>query len=322
VLEDEIAALLNENVKLKCNKALGKDFTLESLSRDGFKAVYLALGAHKSRKLGLEGEEAEGVIPGIRFLKAHNLGGKALARGRVGIVGGGNSALDAARVAVRQKGVKSVTVFYRRTRAEMPAYAEEILEAPVGLVIKNGRLAGVRFIRNELGPRDPGGRARPVPVAGSEHTVALDTLIAAISEEPETQALEGLTVSKNGLLVINGQSYSTGKPGVFAGGDVTTGPNTVINSIAAGKNAAVMIDRFLTGRQLRALKRVRLPSAYVEPVRAPQDGGTEGRVAPAHLAAKARAGNFKEVDLCVPEKRALCEAGRCLRCDIEFTQPE
>jgi len=334
VLEKEIAALLNDNVTLKCGKALGRDFTLESLAKDGFKAVYIALGAHHSKKLGLDGEESEGVIPGIKFLKAHNLDGKALARGRVGIIGGGNSALDAARVAIRQKGVKSVTVFYRRTRTEMPAYAEEIaaaqeegvklqtLETPVGLVLQKGRLAGVRFIRNELGPRDASGRARPVPVAGSEHTVELDTLIASISEEPETQSLEGLTVSKRGTLVVNSETHSAGKEGIFGGGDVTTGPGTVIGAIAAGKSAAVMVDRFLTGRQLRILKRTRLPSVYVEPAQTPADGGTETRVIPAHLPVKARAGNFKEVDLCVPEKRVLCEAGRCLRCDIEFTQPE
>ncbi|HOW88886.1 MAG TPA: NADH-ubiquinone oxidoreductase-F iron-sulfur binding region domain-containing protein, partial [Elusimicrobiales bacterium] len=334
VIEKEIASLLNPNIKLKCGKALGRDFTMESLFKEGFKAVYVAIGAHKSRKLGLEGEDAEGVIPGIRFLKAHNLDGKALARGHVGVIGGGNSALDAARVAVRQKGVKSVTVFYRRTRSEMPAYAEEIeaalqegvkletLAAPVGLVTAKGRLEGVRFMRNELGPRDASGRAAPVPVKGSEYTVKLDTLIAAISEQPEAQALEGLTVSKGGCLVINNKSYSAGRTGVFAGGDVTTGPSTVIGSIAAGKNAALMIDRFLTGRQLRTLDKVRLPSVYVEPASAPKNGGEDKRVAPVHLPAKARARNFKEVDLCVSEKHALCEAGRCLRCDIEFTSPE
>ncbi len=334
VLEKEISALLNKNISLKCGKELGRDFTLESLSKAGFKAVYVALGSHKSKKLGLEGEESEGVIPGIKFLKAYNLEGKSLARGRVAVIGGGNSALDAARVAVRQKGVKSVTVFYRRSRSEMPAYAEEIeaalqegvklevLQAPEGLVIKGGRLTGVKFTRNELGPRDASGRARPVPVAGSEHVVEADTLIAAISEEPETQPLSELTMSKYGLLVTNAQSYSTGRAGVFAGGDVTTGPGTVINAVAAGKNAAVMIDRFLTGKQLRVIKKVRLPSVYVEPVQSAQDGGTAGRLAAVHLAAGARAKNFKEVDLCVTEKHALCEAGRCLRCDIEFTQPE
>jgi NADPH-dependent glutamate synthase beta subunit-like oxidoreductase len=150
----------------------------------------------------------------------------------------------------------------------------------------------------------------------------MDTLIAAISEEPDTEALTGLTLSKSGLLVVNGQSHSTGKPGIFAGGDVTSGPSTVINAIAAGKSAAVMMDRLLTGRQLRVVKKLRLPSVYIEPVQTTDQPENEGRIEAPQLSAKARAKNFKEVDLCVAEKHALCEAGRCLRCDIEFTQPE
>ncbi|OGV49739.1 MAG: hypothetical protein A2X49_04920 [Lentisphaerae bacterium GWF2_52_8] len=334
VLEREIASLLNDNIELKCNKALGRDLNMEKLFKEGYKAVYLSLGAHKSKKLGLPGEDAQGVIPGIRFLKAHNLEGKALARGRVAVIGGGNSAVDAARVAVRQKGVASVTIFYRRTREEMPAYGQEIeaalhegirletLEAPASLETKGGRLTGVKFIKNELGPRDDSGRARPVPIKGSGHVVGLDTLIVAISEDPETGLIDGLKLDKDGTLIINEESCSAGRPGVFGGGDVVTGPNTVIRSIAAGKNAAVMIDRFMTGRQLRTLNKVRLPTVYVEPVHAGDEGETAGRVAVALLSAAARKKSFKEVELCIAESRALCEARRCLRCDIEFTQPE
>jgi NADH-quinone oxidoreductase subunit F len=334
VPEKEISSLLNGNIELKCNKALGRDFTLDKLTKEGYQAVYVSIGAHKSKKLGLPGEDAQGIIPGITFLKAHNIEGKALARGKVGVIGGGNSALDAARVAIRQKGVSSVTIFYRRTREEMPAYEEEIeaalqegvrletLEAPAGLEVRGGRLAGVKFIKNELGPRDDSGRARPVAVKGSDHVVAMDTLIAAISEDPETGVLAGLTLSNSGALVINEESCSAGRPGVFGGGDVVTGPNTVIKSIAAGKNAAVMIDRFLTGRQLRVLPKVRLPSVYVEPAEAGEEGESAGRITPARLSAAARRKTFKEVELCAAEPRALCEARRCLRCDIEFTQPE
>ncbi len=334
VLGREISALLNKNITLKCGSVLGRDFTLDSLSRAGYAAIYVAIGAHKSKKLGLAGEDAEGVIPGIRFLKAYNLEKKQLARGRVGIIGGGNSALDAARVAVRQKNVSSVTIFYRRTRAEMPAYSEEIdaalqegvkievLEAPLAILAKGGRLTGVRFIKNELGPRDAKGRASPVPVKGSEHEVPLDTLIAAISEEPEAEALRGMTLTKSGTLAINGESYLTGRSGVFGGGDATTGPGTVIKSISAGKNAAVMIDRFLTGRQLRVISRVLLPTVYVEPHLSADVEESPARVKPAHLGPTARRKNFKEVDLCIAESRALCEARRCLRCDIEFTQPD
>ncbi|MBM3317554.1 MAG: FAD-dependent oxidoreductase [Candidatus Eisenbacteria bacterium] len=333
-LQAEIDTLLNENIELRCGQALGRDFTLGSLKGDGYSAIYVSTGSHRSRRLGVPGEDVEGVIHGIRFLKAFNLEGRELAVGRVGIIGGGNSALDAARVAIRQKDVAEVTVFYRRTREEMPAYEEEIvaaleegvrlepLEGPVEVISRNGRLTGVKFIRNQLGARDESGRARPVPIPGSEHVVALDTLIVAISEEPEEAGLEGLTISKSGTLVINEESRSAGSPGIFGGGDVVTGPNTVIDSIAAGKGAALMIDRYLTGRQLKVLTKVKLPSVYIEPVGGDdEESGAAGRVQPPHLAVAQRKGTFREVDLCIDEHGALCEARRCLRCDIEFTEP-
>jgi len=139
LLKKEFDQLLGPNIEVKYNKALGKDFTLDDLlEKEGYKAVYLALGSHHSRKLGVPGEDGkEGIIPGITFLKAYNLKGKNLAKGRVGVVGGGNSAVDAARVALRQKGVDSVTIYYRRTRDEMPAYKEEIEAAlEEGVILK------------------------------------------------------------------------------------------------------------------------------------------------------------------------------------------
>jgi NADH-quinone oxidoreductase subunit F len=195
VLQREIDALIDENITLRCGTALGRDFTVDGLFADGYDAVFLALGAHKSRRMGIDGEDSAGVYPSIEFLKAWNLGNEALATGKVGVVGGGNSAVDAARVAVRQSGVSEVTIFYRRTRHEMPAYEEEIeaaleegvkleeLTAPVALRAHDGRLVGVELMRNELGEADASGRRRPVAKAGSEHRVALDTLIVAIGEE-------------------------------------------------------------------------------------------------------------------------------------------
>ena len=214
-LNKEIEALLNQNVEIKYGAALGRDVTVDGLFKEGYKAVYLALGAHRSKKLGVPGEDVKGVLPGVTFLKDYNLHGKETAKGRVGIVGGGNSAIDAARVAFREKGVTSVTVFYRRTRQEMPAYAEEIegalkegikieeLVAPVAVLSKNGALTGLRLIRNRLGERDASGRAKPVPVPGSEFEVELDTLIAAISEEAETEGLDGLRKTKWNLSLIH-----------------------------------------------------------------------------------------------------------------------
>ena len=335
VLQKEIAALRNENIEVKHGAALGRDFTIDSLLADGFKAVYVATGAHQSRKLDLSGEDASGVIHGIAFLKAHNLRGESQAGGRVGIIGGGNSAMDAARVAFRQKGVRGVTVFYRRSRSEMPAYGEEVeaglaegvrieeLVAPTAVHAKDGRLTGVRFLRNRLGELDASGRQRPVPIPGSEFDVELDTLIVAISEGPETQSLDGLGKTRWGTLAAHAESYATDRPGVFAGGDVVSGPSTVIGAVAAGKNAAVMIDRYVNGRVLKVLPKVVLPSVYVPPVQVPdEDEEPAARAHPPERAAAERAGSFAEVELCLAEPAALGEARRCLRCDLDFTQPD
>jgi len=335
VLEREIEALVDENVTLELNTALGRDFTLDGLFEDGYDAVFLALGAHRSRKLDVPGEEAEGVYPSMRFLKAFNLHGKSLARGRVGVVGGGNSAVDAARVAVRQKGVENVTIFYRRTREEMPAYDEEIeaaldegielvtLVSPTALEQKKGRLTGAKFIKNELGDRDASGRRRPVAVAGSEYVVPLDTLIVAISEEPEVEGVgPEVGVTGWGTLQADPETFETGKPGVFAGGDVVRGPNTVVEALADGKNAAAVIGRYLRGEDLKVPAAVRLPEVYVPPAEGAEADAGAARAAAPHLGPEKRTRNFAEVELGLTEGAARCEARRCLRCDLEFTQPE
>ncbi len=332
-LQEEIELLLNDNIELRCGVELGRDFTIDDLLKDGHQAVYVAIGAHQSRRLGLDGDDAEGVVPGIEFLREHNLHGRTLARGRVGIIGGGNSAVDAARVAIRQDDVESVTVFYRRTRNEMPAYAEEIeaaveegisietLVAPVAVRTEDGRLAAVRFVRNELGEPDSSGRRRPVPIEGSDFEAPLDTLIVAISEQPETDALTGLSVTRWGTLQADPETLATDLPGVFAGGDVVDGPGMVIQAIAAGKKAATMIDRYVRGKLLKTLPRVELPAAYVPPIDAEEPSDGMGRVRPPLLDPRKRKSCFEEVELSIGENEAVCEAKRCLRCDLEFTQP-
>jgi formate dehydrogenase beta subunit len=186
---------------------------------------------------------------------------------------------------------------------------------------RDGQLTGIEFQRNELGERDDSGRAKPVPLPGSEFVAGLDTLIVAISEEPESETLSGLKTTRWGSLVVNPESFVTSETGVFGGGDVVTGPNTVVEAIAAGKYAAIMMDRYLTGKQLRALNRVLLPTVYVAPVSAEDEGEGVGRMHTEHLAVGARVRNFLEVDLTPSENHVLCEARRCLRCDIEFTEP-
>jgi NADH-quinone oxidoreductase subunit F len=337
IIEKEIEALLDDNITVECNKALGRDFSADDLLDDGYEAIFLALGAHRCRRLGLEGEDHEGVYPSLDFLKAWNLEGTTLARGRVGVIGGGNSAIDAARGALRQEGVESVDLFYRRTRREMPAFEDEIEEAieegvrmhllmsPVELRIEAGRLTAVDFIKNELGPPDESGRRRPVPIEGSEDSVPLDTLVVAIGEQIQPfakgmKAPRGVEVARSGAFVVDEDTLMTGRAGVFAGGDAVTGPNTVIEAVAAGRRAARMIDRYLRKEPLVRSSQRSVPSRYLEPTGAEAKELPERAEMP-RIEMATRLAGFAEVEGVLSEKAALCEASRCLRCDLEFTRP-
>ncbi len=337
VLEKEIDSLLDANITLKCDQALGRDFSIDDLFNRGHKAVFLALGAHKSRRLNIEGEDLTGVHPAIQFLKAFNLEGKKLARGHVGVIGGGNSAIDAARVALRQEGVKSVTVFYRRTRPDMPALKEEIqsmlqegikletLVSPAKIQSKEGKVTGLECVRNELSKLDASGRGRPVPIAGSEFSVPIDTLIVTIGDEPDIDyiASMGIESTSQGTLRVDPQTLATNRPGVFAGGDVVTGPDTVVDAIAAGKKAALMIRRFLNGEELKQPAAARRPQQYVEPCTLSEEElATIRRAEPPLLPIELRRRSFSEVELGLSETDAVREAKRCLRCDLEFTKPK
>jgi NADH-quinone oxidoreductase subunit F len=308
---------------------------------DGYKAVFLALGAHMSKPLRIEGEDVDGVYPSIQFLRDFNVLGKKQAKGSVGIIGGGNSAIDAARVAIRQENVTSVTIFYRRTRNEMPAYDEEIeaaiqegikletLVTPKRIVSTDKKLAGLECLRNELGEPDASGRRRPVPIKGSDFIVPMDTLVVAISEHSDIDCLtvaasmEIQTDAKAGTVVIDPETLATNRPGVFAGGDLTTGPNTIVAAIAAGKKAAVMIERYIKGEDLKQAPAVLLPTVYV-PAASPNedyDGSTE-RIDTPRADVEWRKRGFAEVEMSLTEKEAIREARRCLRCDLEFTKPK
>ena len=359
ILKKEIASLLNGNVAVKCGTVLGRDITIDGLFADGFKAVFLALGAHKSWRLDLPGEALEGVYPSIEFLKAFNLRGEELAGGHVAIIGGGNSAVDAARVAIRQENVQSVTLLYRRTGQEMPAYAEEVdaaieegirletlvspvkiryietavkegikvetMVSPVRIYSQNGRLVGIECIRNTLGEVDTSGRRRPVPVPGSEFSLSLNTLIVAIGERPDGDCLPamGLVLDKSGRLQADSRTLRTSREGVFAGGDLVTGPNTVVDAIAAGRRAAGVIDRYLRGQELAEPPRIRLPDVFVEAAAVSEEEREDAaRAEPAAIPIESRRKNFAEVERALSVEQATREARRCLRCDLAFTQPQ
>ncbi|MBM3324961.1 MAG: hypothetical protein FJY66_04770 [Calditrichaeota bacterium] len=265
--------------------------------------------------------------------------GEQWAKGRVGVVGGGNSAVDAARTALRQKGVQNVTLLYRRTREEMPAFSEEIdaaneeaikietLVTPVRILTERGRLTGIECIRNRLGEVDYSGRRKPVPIPNSEFILPLDTLVVAISEQPDVNSVSStgepeLVIRDDGTLSVDRDTLSCGRPGVFAGGDVVTGPNTVVDAIAAGKKAAQMIDRYVCGEELRQRQQPKVPQVYVEPLKVSEEELAQLRRAePPHAPVEQRRSSFIEVEMALPETDAKREAMRCLRCDLEFTQP-
>ncbi len=338
VIKREIQSLMNDNISLQCNMALGRDITVDGLFKDGFNAVLLAMGAHKSRPLQLENEDVDGVIPSIEFLKAYNQHGDCLAKGRVGVIGGGNSAVDAARMALRQKDVTNVTILYRRTRDEMPAFAEEIeaaeqegieiktLVTPHRVITSDGKLAGLECLTNELGSPDASGRRRPVAIDGTEFSVELDTLIVAISEDAGIDSIGpaqecGINTTSWNTVDVSKDTLQTNRPGVFAGGDVVSGPNTVVDAIADGKKAAYMIDCYLRGLPLLQPSQLQLPKVYLEPVKRDDDVlQVSDRAETPRAPADWRKRNFAEVEVSFSINEATRESSRCLRCDLEFTK--
>ncbi len=335
ILRREIESLLNENITLHTRKALGRDFTLDSLFASGVKAVFLSMGAWESKEVELGQDGLSGVYQALPFLRAANLEGKELARGEVAVIGGGNAAVDAARGARRQKKVESVTILYRRSREEMPAFAEEVEAAieegiriepfvsPLRIVSLEGRAAGLVCLKTRPGERELSGRRKPIPVPGSEHTVPLDTLIIAAGEGPERKGLSSpeMEITEQGTIRVDPVTLETGRAGVFAGGDVVTGPSTVVEAIAAGKRAALMVDRHLRGAKMKQPGKPLLPSVFLEPLPSAAAGSPQcPRVKIPILPVKSRALSFVEVENRLSQEEAGTEAKRCLRCDLEFTQ--
>jgi NADH-quinone oxidoreductase subunit F len=339
VVQREIDALFDDNIELRCGSALGRDFTIDGLFDAGYGAILMAIGAHKSRPLALPGEDAPGVFASIEFLKAFNTRGEQQAKGRVAVIGGGNSAIDAARTAIRQRDVESVTILYRRTRNEMPAFAEEIeaaieegigletLVTPTRIGTTNGVFSHLECVRNTLGNADATGRRVPLPVAGSEFRIELDTLIVAISEDSGVDAITParggrIEITDRNTVMIDEATMQTSRYGVFAAGDVVTGPNTIVDAIAAGRRAAGMIELFLRDLPLEVPSPRSVPSIYVEPPPAPAGGAAVAvRVETPRASVAWRRRNFAEVEVTLSPDEARREAGRCLRCDLEFTRP-
>jgi len=327
-LAREIRMIERLGVDIETNQALGRDFTLKGLRQDGYEAVFLGVGAPMGSRLGIPGEDAQGVTEALRFLREYNIRGSVPVGQKVVVIGGGNAAIDAARTAQRL-GAKSVTILYRRTRAEMPAYEEEVeeaehegvklqvLTAPVEIVVKDGKVAGVKCRHMKLGEFDRSGRRRPVADASGDFVVEADQVIAGVGQTLEAaQMMDGtaVEVAKSGFFKIDPTTGRTSADGIFAGGDAVLGPASVVEAIAAGERAADGIDRFLTGSaETHIFWRNQKPNDTLydpeaDPVQYP-------RSRMQLLAVQKRKNNFQEVELPWSESVARREAKRCLRCD-------
>lgn len=333
VLNAEINDIKDIGVDIKTNTRIGKDITLDELTQQGYKAVFIAAGAPKNLKLGIPGEDVEGVVDPIALLKNYNLNKEAKVGKKVAVVGGGNTAVDAARTAWRLGA--EVTILYRRTRPEMPANVEDVVAAldegikiefltlPIKTISKKGKLTGIRCTRMALSDFDETGRRRPIPVEGTEFKMEIDTLIPAIGQEPDLSFTGGradLQVSKWNTLQVDPETMATNIPGIFAGGDVVSGPATVLEAMRAGKMASESIHRYLRGEELERTYTPLEPGRKVPPIELTEEEITQerARVTMPNLSIKDRTGNFKEVELGLSEEMAMTEARRCLRCDLEL----
>jgi NADH-quinone oxidoreductase subunit F len=333
VLAREIKMIEDMGVKIKTGVRLGKHFTLKELKEDGYEALFLGLGAPLGSKLGIKGEEAAGVMDGIEFLREYNLNGTIAVGKQVAVIGGGNVAIDVARAALRL-GARDVTVLYRRTREEMPAYEEEVREAtkegvkfefltaPNEIVTAGGRATGVRCSRMVLGEFDKSGRRRPQEKAGDEYTVKADQVVAAIGQALNPSEINNgisLKLNKSQYLETDPVTGRTSEPWIFAGGDSATGPASVIEAIAAGEKAAVGISTFLTGKADPFWRAAKTVDTFFDP---DADPVSYGRAEMPLLPVAERNNNFREVEITWEQQVAIREAKRCLRCDYRLPETE
>lgn len=321
-LEQDIDYIKSWGVEVETSKRVDDP---EKLLKDGFDAVYISTGAHVERKLGFPSEDLAGVYYGIDFLRRVNVGEKVEVGEHVAVIGGGNSAIDAARTALRL-GAQEVTIVYRRSLVEMPADKDEIDEAmtegikirflatPTGFDGEAGVLKEVKCVQMRLGSPDESGRRRPEPIPGSDFSIPVDTVVVTIGQSPDISYLPkdtGLKISKWGSIVVDEVTKQTSVAGIFAGGDVVRGPDTVIWAIADGKEAAVSIDRFLRGVDLLADRAKR---DVVKDIKLPRIVKNNVRYATRTMPVAERSGNSNEVNLGFSEEEARAEALRCFSC--------
>jgi NADH-quinone oxidoreductase subunit F len=332
VIAAEIQAIRDLGVTFFTNQTLGKDFTLEGLRDRGFKAVFLGIGSHCSYKLGVKGEEdSPQVLDALAFLRQVALGGAERPARDVVVVGGGNAAMDAARTC-RRLGCRQVTIAYRRSRKEMPAHREEVDQAiaegvdikfltiPQEICYEDGRLKGLFCLEAGLGPADASGRRRPEPRPGSDFLIPAGAVISAIGQTPDLSCLGPLGEDEGvccRTILVDPRTGQTQEPWLFSGGDAVTGPATVVEAVAGGKQAARAMDAYLRGRSPSVPEIGPQPRAVITPLSTPIE--LRSRLARPRIAQRQPAesrGSFLPVELGLTLHQADSEARRCLRCDL------
>ncbi len=333
-LAREIRMIEQLGVEIETGKALGKDFTLADLKALGYEAIFIGVGAPESPQLGVDGQDAQGVVDALEFLKTYNIRGSVPVGKHVVVIGGGNAAIDAARSALRL-GAEGVTVIYRRSQSEMPAYAEEIDEAMhEGVMVQplthpieilkdgQGHVRGLKCVRMKLGEFDQSGRRRPTANPEDLFEVEADQVIVAIGQSLDASKIIQTTdihISEKRFIEADPVYGQTSVDGIFAGGDAVSGPSSVVTAIASGERAAVGIDKYLTGeehpfwRQQKEIKTEFDPEA--DPVPYPREPLLL-------LDVGRRRYNFDEVEHSWNEAVARRQAKRCLRCDYGKCLPE
>lgn len=324
----EVRMIERLGVQIETNRKLGRDFTLDDLKSQGYEAVFLSVGAPDGVRLGIPGDQAEGVTEAIAFLRDYNIRGSVPVRRTVVVIGGGNAAVDAARTALRL-GAERVTILYRRTHAEMPAYREEVeaaesegvriecLTAPLEILTRAGRATGVRCCAMILGEFDDSGRRKPLAENRETFVVEADQVIAAIGQTLETENLLGGTPvkrSRHGWIEVDPVTMQSSVDWLFAGGDSVSGPSSVVEAIACGERAAIGLDEKFTGAQHAFWREAKDPGTAFDPN---ADPVAYGRSDMQLLPEARRKNNFSEVELPFTESVALKEARRCLRCDYK-----
>jgi NADH-quinone oxidoreductase subunit F len=329
MLRYEIDRICKLGVTIETGVRIGEARTLASLREEGFRGVFLATGAHREIRLGVPGDHA-GVQGALAFLRQVNRSPRPTRLGNVIVIGGGNAAFDCARTAARL-GAESVTLVYRRSRDEMPASPGEVaaaegegvalrlMTAPVRVIVEGDTVTELRCIETRLGVPDESGRRRPVPVEGSEFGLKAERIIAAIGQQPDLIAMDGVQgvqIDRGSRVRIDPSTFQTDVDWIFAGGDTVTGPATVIEAVYAGKQAARAMLRYLRGDDLTDHAPVPIPRMRVEEATGLSDEADLGRPEMETIPAEQRRASFDLAWLGLDEEVAKMEAHRCLRCDI------